>query len=892
MRPDTAPRHTAIRLADYTPPVWQVESVALTFRLDPAATRVTSEIVFALNPDRAASDAKDLVLHGENLTLIEASIDGKPLTPAQYTTDDKGLSVPGGALPDRFTWRGEVEIAPEDNKALEGLYISNGMYCTQCEAEGFRKITYFPDRPDVMTTYTVRVEADRGACPVLLSNGERGETGDLPDGWHYAVWHDPHPKPAYLFALVAGQLEKIEDSFTTASGMDVALEIYVRPGDEDKCDYAMDSLKRSMKWDEEAYGREYDLPLFMIVAVDDFNMGAMENKGLNIFNTRLVLASPETATDGNYLGIESVVAHEYFHNWTGNRITCRDWFQLCLKEGLTVFRDQQFSEEMRSADVMRIGEVAALRARQFREDAGPLAHPVRPEEYIEINNFYTATVYEKGAEVVRMLHTLVGPQTYRKALDLYFERHDGEACTIEDFRQCFEDASGRDLTQFARWWSQAGTPIVSAILGRDDDSTALDLVLAQSLPAAQGGDTVAPMHIPVAVGFLGEDGAELELEGPDGARRRTHIVELTERSQTFTFHGAPPPTEMTRLPLLSALRGFSAPVILNTVHGTDEFVQILAHDSDAFNRSEAGRALALSTLLTRDAVMGTDMGAVDDLSAALHAALKRGGDPALLALLLRLPGEDEIAAEFALMQQGVDPDRIHTAREEQRHAIAVETRDTLIAAYEKNAVPGPYSPDATSAGKRALRNAALSLLATLGQDGPAPAMATSQFASADNMTDSTAALMTLMELGGPAAQAALDSFHARWKKDPLVLDMWVGIQVALPHAEALDRAKALRARDDIDWRNPNRFRSLIGAFASNHWRFHAADGAGYDFFAEQIAWLDGVNPQTAARMATVFQTWRRYDNDRQEKMQSAMRRILDRSDCSRDTYEIVSRLLG
>lgn len=883
MRTDTAPRHAAIRLADYTPPVWLVESVALTFALDPAATRVASEIVFVLNPARAADASTDLVLDGENLTLHGASIDGAALDPTTLAIDARGLRVTGDTLPERFTWRADVEIDPQSNKALEGLYISGGMYCTQCEAEGFRKITYFPDRPDVMTTYTVRVEADRATCPVLLSNGERGEAGDLPDGRHYAIWHDPHPKPAYLFALVAGTLKLIEDTFTTASGMDVALEIYVRPGDEDKCDYAMDSLKRSMKWDEEAYGREYDLPLFMIVAVDDFNMGAMENKGLNIFNTRLVLASPETATDGNYLAIESVIAHEYFHNWTGNRITCRDWFQLCLKEGLTVFRDQQFSEDMRSADVLRIKEVAQLRARQFREDAGPLAHPVRPEEYIEINNFYTATVYEKGAEVVRMLHTLAGAETYREALDLYFARHDGQACTIEDFAAVFEAASGRDLTQFRRWWGQAGTPRIRVRMTFDEATDETTLTITQNTPPTPGQADKHPLHIPFAVGFLSPSGEALTLAGPDGTPRDTHVLELTRPSEAFTFSGA------AQMPVPSLLRGFSAPVILEYPHTDAEKALLLAHDSDAFNRAEAARDLALT------AAQGIATGKADTidpiLPAALATALERGGDPAFLAVLLSTPGQEEIAASLAAEGETVDPDAVHTAKKALDRAIGVAARDSLLAAYHDNATTGPYSPDAASAGRRALKNAALGLLVTL-EDGTAAALAQAQFDTAENMTDSAAALVSLVRIGGAAADSALDAFHARWKHDPLVVDKWLGMQVALPRPDALERATSLRARNDIDWRNPNRFRSLVGAFGSNHWRFHAADGSGYDFFAEQVAWLDGVNPQTAARMSTAFETWRRYDEGRQQKMRAAMARILERPSCSRDTYEIVSRLLG
>ncbi len=879
MRPDAAPRHTAIRLADYTPPVWLIDSVDLTFALDPAATRISSEIVFRLNPDRAATASTDLVLDGEGLTLLSAAIDDTPIDP-QIT--EKGLRIPAASISgERFIWRAEVEIAPKENKALEGLYISNGMYCTQCEAEGFRRITYFPDRPDVMTVYTVRVEADKASHPILLGNGERTDAGDLPDGRHYAVWHDPHPKPAYLFALVAGNLVVLKDGFTTMSGKPVALEIWVRPGDEGKCDYAMDSLIRSMKWDEEAYGREYDLPIFMVVAVDDFNMGAMENKGLNIFNTRLVLASPETATDANYLAIESVIAHEYFHNWTGNRITCRDWFQLCLKEGLTVFRDQQFSEDMRSPDVLRIKEVGMLRGRQFREDAGPLAHPVRPEEYIEINNFYTATVYEKGAEVVRMLHTLVGPETYRKALDLYFERHDGQACTIEDFAAVFEDISGRDLTQFRRWWSQAGTPRVRVSMDHDGDETVL--TITQNTPATPGQADKHPLHIPFSLGFLSQSGEPLTLTGPDGEAREAHLLELTKPSESFTFTGS------SEAPVPSLLRGFSAPVILDYRREDAERALLLAHDSDAFNRSEAARDLALGSLTT---LAGSVKDADPALPAALKSALERGGDPAFLALLLSTPGQEELAAHLATMGEAVDPDAIYHAKTTLDTAIASTAQHALIAAYEANSVPGPYSPDAASAGKRALRNTALAMLVNLGVDGPAPALAKAQFEAADNMTDSAAALQSLIRLGGDAATEALAAFHARWKDNMLVIDKWLTMQVAIPREDALQTAQILRARDDIDWRNPNRFRSLVGAFASNHWRFHQADGSGYRFFAEQLEWLDNINPQTAARMGTAFETWRRYDDNRQELMRSEMTRLLNRKECSRDLFEILSRLLG
>ena len=858
---DAAPQ--TVYLADYTPYPWTVQTVALHFTLSPNATRVRSRLQMAPNP---AYDGPrvPMFLHGEAVNLLSARIDGVQVQPDVTET---GLTCDVPDAP--FIWEAEVEIDPAGNTALEGLYLSGGMYCTQCEAEGFRKITYYPDRPDVMSVFTVTIDAD---APVKLSNGN-----DLGDG----KWHDPHPKPAYLFALVAGDLVNRADSFTTRSGREVALNIWVRSGDFDKTEFAIDALKASMKWDEDVYGREYDLDLFNIVAVDDFNMGAMENKGLNIFNSSAVLASPATSTDMNFERIEAIIAHEYFHNWTGNRITCRDWFQLCLKEGLTVFRDQQFSEDMRSAEVLRIREVANLRARQFREDAGPLAHPVRPEEYIEINNFYTATVYEKGAEVVRMLHTLVGADTYRKALDLYFERHDGQACTIEDFAAVFEAASGRDLTRFRRWWSQAGTPRVRVRLSHDGSETTL--TITQNTPATPGQADKQPLHIPFAVGFLSPEGEPLTLTGPDGEARETHILELAGPSESFVFSGA------ADTPIPSLLRGFSAPVILDYPHTDAEKALLLAHDSDAFNRAEASRDLALGA--AQDHATGKTTIIDPILPNALATALARGGDPAFLALLLSTPGQEEIAASLAALGETVDPDAVYAAKTALDTAIATTAKDHLIAAYEANATPGPYSPDAASAGKRALKNTALAILTNL-DDGPAPALAEAQFASAKNMTDSASALATLVRIGGPAADAALDTFHARWKHDPLVIDKWLTLQVAMPRADSLERAKTLRARDDIDWRNPNRFRSLVGAFASNHWRFHATDGSGYDFFAEQIAWLDGVNPQTAARMATAFETWRRYDEARQDKMRAAMRRILDREACSRDTFEIVSRLLG
>jgi aminopeptidase N len=846
-----APR--TIRLAEYAPPAWIAETVRLEFDLAPDATRVRARIVFR----RGAGGA--LRLDGEQLALKAAFIDGADVM-AALTLDAEGLTHPG-PLPDRFTWVSEVEIAPATNTALEGLYLSNGMYCTQCEAEGFRKITYYPDRPDVMATFEVRIEAP-GALPALLSNGEKIDAGSLPDGRHFAEWRDPWPKPAYLFALVAGDLVSHDDGFTTMSGKSVALQIFVRPGDEDKCAYAMDALQRSMRWDEEAYGREYDLPIFMIVAVDDFNMGAMENKGLNIFNSKYVLASPETATDRDYELIEGIIAHEYFHNWTGNRITCRDWFQLCLKEGLTVFRDQMFSGDMRSHAVKRIDEVRQLRARQFREDAGPLAHPVRPAEYIEINNFYTATVYEKGAELIGMLKLLVGDDAYRKALDLYFDRHDGQACTIEDWLQVFEDATDRDLTQFALWYAQAGTPRVDATETWDGAEYAL--TLRQTTPATPGQPDKAPMVIPVAYGLLGASGAEI---APSG------VLELTQTEQTFRF-------SLPERPIPSLLRGFSAPVILDRATSPEERAFLLAHDADPFNKWEAGRATALSIALN-----GADAaGYLDALDAALGDETL---DPAFRALLLAFPTEGELAAEIAGTNAPVDPDALHAAAEALRNVAAARLSPRLTALYAAMEVTGPYSPAAGPAGKRALRNAALRLLAR--RPGGA-ALATAQMA-AGNLSDSLPALAALVHTGADGAEAGLDAFRAKWAHDPLVMDKWLVLQATSPQPGALARVQALADDPAFPWKNPNRFRSLIGAFAAgNPVRFHAPDGSGYRFFADWILKMDAVNPQTAARCAGAFETWRRYDLPRQALMRAELARLLATPALSRDLGEIAGRI--
>ncbi|HSF93993.1 MAG TPA: aminopeptidase N, partial [Thermohalobaculum sp.] len=691
MRTDTTgDTQNPTRLADYRAPDWLVEEIALEFDLAPSNTLVTARIAFRRNPQRAAEGPADLRLDGRQLALVEARIDGAAVEPE---VSPEGLVLPASLLPqDGFAWTCVTRIDPKANTALEGLYMSKGMYCTQCEAEGFRKITFYPDRPDVMAPFRVRIEADRETCPVLLSNGNPVASGDLPDGRHFAEWEDPHPKPAYLFALVAGNLVSHDGSLTTASGRKVALKVYVRPGDQDKCAYAMDALKRSMQWDEQAYGREYDLDLFMIVAVDDFNMGAMENKGLNIFNSKYVLASPETATDRDYELIEGIVAHEYFHNWTGNRITCRDWFQLCLKEGLTVFRDQQFSGDQRSHAVKRIGDVKMLRARQFTEDQGPLAHAVRPEEYVEINNFYTATVYEKGAEVIGMLRAMVGPEGYRKALDLYFERHDGQACTIEDFRRCFEDATGRDLVQFSRWWSQAGTPRLTA--EEDWRDGRYTLTLRQTTPPTPGQAEKAPLVIPVAVGLIGPNGDEVA---------ETQVLELTEAEQSFTidlsserpgWRPLPPQAGGTGMgspapgkPVPSLLRGFSAPVILERETSDAECAFLLAHDTDPFNRWEAGRTYALRIAL---ALIDRSGGISDDWVKGMAAVLADESlDPAFRAMALEFPGVDEVSREIAARGGLADPGAVHDALTAMRRRLGSDLSADLTRHYDAAIFTGP-----------------------------------------------------------------------------------------------------------------------------------------------------------------------------------------------------------
>jgi len=847
---DAAPQ--TIYLADYAPFDFLVDKVDLTFRLEPRATRVISRISFRPNP---ASSGTRFFLHGENLRLIHARLDGVDVQPRIV---EGGLECDVPDAP--FVWEAEVEINPESNTALEGLYMSNGMYCTQCEAEGFRKITYYPDRPDVMAPFDVRIESD---LPVLLSNGNKGASGD-----GFAEWSDPWPKPAYLFALVAGDLVNLPGSFTTRSGKPVDLNIWVRPGDEGKCAFAMEALKTAMSWDEQVYGREYDLDIFNIVAVDDFNMGAMENKGLNIFNSSCVLASPQTSTDANYERIESIIAHEYFHNWTGNRITCRDWFQLCLKEGLTVYRDQMFSADLRGHGVKRIEEVGALRARQFREDSGPLAHPVRPDSFVEINNFYTATVYEKGAELIGMLRTLVGDKAYYKALDLYFDRHDGDAATIEDWLKVFQDATGRDLTQFKRWYAQAGTPRLSVSETFADGT--YTLTFRQDIPATPGQAHKKPMVIPIAVGLLSPNGDEIV---------PTTVLEMTEAEQSFTFDG------LGAKPVASILRGFSAPVILTRDASRAERAFLLAHDTDEFNRWEAGRTLAKDVLIGMIAKgEDPDRGLIDGIGAVLSDGAL---DPSFRAKVLALPSEDDLAQ--SLHDAGVvpDPAAIRDNREALRESIRMGLSRVLEELYDEMETPGAYTPSPKDVAKRNLRHAALSLL-TLGDGGK---RAAALFGQADNMTDELSALMQLIHAG--CGTEPVHAFYEKWKHDRLVIDKWFAIQISCAAPDAVaDIARELTEHPDFDWKNPNRFRAVAGALAAHHAGFHNISGAGYRLLADMLIQLDPMNPQTAARMSTAFETWPRYDADRQAMIKTELERIAASSGLSRDMSEMVGRMLS
>jgi aminopeptidase N len=857
------------RLVDYRPPAFLVDTVDLAFDLSRTETIVRSRIRIRRNPHPDAPH-EPLHLDGAGQPVDRLTIDGASTGPNRYQLTENSLTIPD--LPDTSTVEIETRIAPQDNSELSGLYVSNGSFFTQCEAEGFRRITYFPDRPDVMARFITTITADKSTCPVMLSNGNPGNIQDIGNNRHRIIWTDPHPKPCYLFALVAGDLVAVRDTFTTRSGRKVALAIYVRRGDEDRCDHAMRSLIKAMRWDEERFGLEYDLDVFNIAAVSDFNMGAMENKGLNIFNTRYVLAKPETATDSDYQGIETVIAHEYFHNWTGDRVTCRDWFQLSLKEGLTVYRDQEFTMYQGSRAVKRISDVRALRSAQFREDAGPLAHPVQPKSYQAIDNFYTATVYNKGAEVIRMMATIIGREAFRHGMDLYFKRHDNQAVTIDDFVAAMADASGADLIDFKRWYHQAGTPEITVSDSYDSVSRSYALTLSQRTPPTPGQPDKQPLVIPVAIGLV--------MPEDDGAI--THMLMLTEPEQTFTFEN------LASRPVPSLLREFSAPVRLKGV--PEAHLRILAtRDSDPFVRWDSAQQYATQRLLDMVATFAcgetppTEVGLIE---AARTTLARADEDHALAAEALILPAESTLGDHMDV----ADVDNIHAARDAARAAIADALRPELRATYQRLADAGAYTIDGPAIGRRALRNACLAYLAT-NRDPEGIRLAKAQFDAGHNMTDVLAALTVLSAVDCPERNQAIDAFYASWRDDPLVLDKWFSIQATSPLPDTVKTVQNLARHPDFQPRNPNRVRALIGAFTSNQVRFHDISGTGYRFLAEAIIRLDPSNPQVAARLVTPLGQWRRYDTSRQSLMRAELQRILARGELSRNTHEMVSKSL-
>jgi aminopeptidase N len=863
-----------IYLKDYQVPAYLIDHTELRFELDEEETLVRATLSVRRNP-QCTRVRPPLELNGHpSVELCRLSIDGEILSERDFTRSDECLAV--SQVPEQFELECLTRIHPETNTALEGLYKSDGMFCTQCEAEGFRRITFYPDRPDVMSVFRTTIVADRSRYPVLLSNGNPVECTEEDDGRHCVTWEDPFPKPAYLFALVAGDLAVLEDSYTTLSGRPVQLKIYAEKKDLDKLEHAMASLKRAMRWDEETYGREYDLDIYMIVAVDFFNMGAMENKGLNIFNTSCVLASPRTTTDAAFQRVESVVAHEYFHNWSGNRVTCRDWFQLSLKEGFTVFRDAEFSADVNSRTVKRIEDVSMLRTAQFAEDAGPMAHPVRPESFIEISNFYTLTVYEKGAEVVRMLHTLLGAEQFRKGCDLYFERHDGQAVTTDDFVQAMADVSGRDLTQFKRWYSQAGTPRLQVSDSWNEGSGTYRLTLRQSCPPTPGQPEKQPFHLPVRYGLI----------GPNGEEYACGVLELTDAEQTFTFDDLP------QRPVPSLLRGFSAPVKLDYPYTDEQLRVLLQHDSDGFNRWDAGQRMAVRLMqsMIADYQAGRALEVPQHLIDSWRTILAdRSLDPAMVAQLLRLPGE----AYLAELSDVIDVQAIHAVREFLRKALAIALQDEWQATYRRCCSDEPYSPDAESIARRSLKNLSLGYLIATGEDAWLT-LAEQQFEAADNMTDQQTALaLTVHSEFRDAGERLLDSFHNQWQHEALVMNQWFSIQASDPWPGALERVKRLQEHPLFDARNPNKLRALVGAFCGqNPTAFHAEDGSGYRFLADWVLTLNSQNPQIAARLLTPLTRWKRYPEKAQALMKAQLERIQQAPELSADVYEVVSKSLA
>ncbi len=881
---DANPKTTYLK--DYTPPGYLIDAVDLHCLLDEEETQVQARLTLRKNPDAPKGPAP-LELVGEELMLEAIRLDGRALTAAEYNLGRAALVVPTVPFDRAFVVEIETRINPKANTALEGLFLSNGMLCTQCEAEGFRKITWFLDRPDVMARYTTTLSADKSRFPVLLSNGNKVAQGELDDNRHWVKWSDPYKKPSYLFALVAGRLECLADTYITASDRTIDLRIYVEPHDLDKCDHAMQSLKNAMAWDEAVYGREYDLDLYMIVAVGHFNMGAMENKGLNIFNTKYVLARPDTATDTDYQQIEGVIGHEYFHNWTGNRITCRDWFQLSLKEGLTVFRDQEFTADRTSRAVKRITDVNMLRTRQFPEDAGPLAHPVRPDSYMEINNFYTATVYEKGAEVVRMIHTLLGPEGFRKGIDLYFERHDGQAVTTDDFVKAMEEANQIDLTQFRRWYSQAGTPELQMETEYESAARCLTLTVRQHCPPTPGQPKKEPYHMPLILGLIAADGSELpvRLQGKAGAASQK-VLHLTERSQQFRL------IDLPEKPVVSILRGFSAPVKLTMQRSLEELAFLLRHDSDSFNRWEAGQQLASRVILQRVERIhsGAALDPVDEwLIGAFRAVVADPpSDLSYLALLLALPSESYLGELMAV----IDVEAIHQARQQVRQRLAEALREAWELLYHRHHRSEPGCFDAAAIGRRALKNVALAYLVELAE--PAiDALCERQFHEARTMTDQLAALSVMVNSRHPAKAEALSAFYEQWRDEALVIDKWFALQATSFMPGTSTVVEKLLDHPAFDLRNPNRVRALIGAFSqANALHFHAVDGCGYRFLGDRIIVLDRINPQLAARLLSPLSHWHRYDDNRRGLMKQQLERIIGTEGISKDVYEVATKSLA
>lgn len=879
-----------IYLKDYTIPDYLIHNVALTITLDEENTEVISRLVMMHNPASYSTETS-LTLHGENLELLRVVLnDDKELTEADYTQTADALIIHEVPQQHSFVLTIENRINPKANTALEGLYLSNGMLCTQCEAEGFRKITYFLDRPDVMTRFTTTLIGDKTRYPVLLSNGNKIRRGDLDHNRHFVTWEDPFNKPSYLFALVAGRLECVTDSFTTMKGLTVALQIFVEAHDKDKCAHAMQSLKNAMHWDEQVYGCEYDLDLYMIVAVSHFNMGAMENKGLNIFNTKFVLARPDTATDFDYEHIEGVIGHEYFHNWTGNRVTCRDWFQLSLKEGFTVFRDQEFTADRTSRGVKRIEDVNMLRTRQFAEDAGPLAHPIRPEAYIEINNFYTLTVYEKGAEIVRMIHTLVGARGFRGGSDLYFHRHDGQAVTCEDFVKAMEAANNIDLTQFRRWYEQAGTPVLTVTQHYDANTKTLTLAIKQHCPPTPNQPVKLPLHIPVTVGLLNPDGSAavckvLEDKNTLLNPKNEVILQLTEAEQVFSF------IDLPEQPVVSLLRGFSAPVKLEMEHSLEELAFLLSYDTDDFNRWEAGQTLAGKIILGLvDDIQNNRLLQVNPIivSAFEQVLTKTWQDLSYFALLIGLPSEIYLAEQMAV----VDVEAIHQARELVVATLAEQLQTGFKAIYMANHRDESGLFDAGAIGRRRIKNTCLAYLSKLEQ-AEVQSWASQQFSNAGNMTDQMAALSVIVNSTHSEKSACLASFYQQWQEEALVIDKWFALQASSSAPDTFATVQTLMQHPAFDLRNPNRVRSVIGAFSqANPLHFHAANGQGYAFLADQIIALNTLNPQVASRMVAALTSWRRFDSARQALMKAQLERIMNTPAISKDVYEVASKSLA